>query len=59
MGGVQEFLVGPLKGPLALVEEDQPIRHQFRQAQVMGDHDGGDLQDLLEAVDQASRSHRR
>ncbi len=30
MGGVQKFLVGPLKGPLALVQQSQPVRHQFR-----------------------------
>ncbi len=30
MGGIQKFPVGPLKDPLAFVEEDQPVRHQFR-----------------------------
>ena len=52
MGGVEKFPISPLEGPLALMEEDQPVRHQFRQAQVMGNHDGGDLQNLLETMNQ-------
>ena len=54
VGGFQEFFIGAQEGHLALIHQSQPIRHQFREAQVVADHNGGDFQVLLEAADQVA-----